>query len=78
MSIRPSTAAWGALIGGVLAYEAYCPNGEMLSERVDVWIENHPVITYATIGMTALHLANLLPPSVDLIHQIGRLKRENN
>ena len=48
----------------------------MLSERVDEWLD-HPVkrvVTLATIGMTALHLANVLPPEVDLIHRIGDLK----
>lgn len=72
--MRTSSKAWLAMGAGIVAYEVACPAGETLSEGVDRYIERHPVITFATIGMTALHLANVLPPQIDLIHQLGRLK----
>jgi Ca2+/Na+ antiporter len=73
--LRPSSVAWGALIGGIVAWDLLCENGETLSERVDAGLNNHPVATRLAIGMTALHLMNVLPPQIDLIHQLGRLKR---
>ena len=74
--MRQGTKAWLAIGAGVLAYEAMCDDGEMLSEVVDDWLE-HPVGRYvatAAIGATALHLVNMLPNNVDPIHQIGKLK----
>lgn len=66
--VRPelsATRAW-ALIGvGVLAYEIACPEGELLSEGVDRALERHPKATVAAIGITALHLANLIPERLD-------------
>ncbi|WP_440220940.1 DUF7427 family protein [Dietzia sp. MNB45] len=71
---RPSTAAWGVLAGGVLAYDLLSPNGETLSERCDDWIESHRAATYAAIGVTALHLANLLPQRVDPFYRLTSFK----
>ncbi len=75
----PSSIAWGILGAGVLAYEYFCPSGETLSEGLDD-IAEHPVRKYflqAAIGVTALHLTNLLPDKVDPIHQVGKLIRKN-
>lgn len=73
--MRTSDVAWLGLGAGIIAYEIACPKGETLSEGVDHYIENHPLLTFATIGMLSLHLANVLPPELDLIHQLGRLKK---
>lgn len=65
---------------GILAYELFCPPGEMLSESLDRKLERMPRLTEALIVYTALHCANRLPPRVDLFHQaarwLGRVERE--
>lgn len=65
--MRASHKAW--LAGGLAmgAYEAFCPPGETLSEGLDPLVE-HPVWRYvigAAIGVTALHLMNLIPEELD-------------
>lgn len=64
---RPSTLAWGAVIGGVTAYEVMCRRGETLSERLDPILERPAgrAALYTAIGVTSLHLCNLLPKRLD-------------
>lgn len=57
--------AWIGLAAGVVAYDILCPEGEMLSEGVDRGLEANRTATIAAVGVTALHLLNVLPPSVD-------------
>lgn len=68
--------AWAALGAGVVAYELVCPVGETLSEGVDRALESHKWLTIAAIGVTALHLANALPPQVDPYHQALKIIKE--
>lgn len=76
--MRQSSKAILGLLGGVLAYEALCEPNEMISERVDEWLEKPIVreLTAFVIGSTALHLLNIVPNEVDWIHQLGRFKPE--
>jgi hypothetical protein len=63
--------AWGALALGVTAYEIACPQGETLSEGVDRLMERSPTsraIALGAIGVTAAHLANLIPEKFDPFH----------
>lgn len=54
------------VIGLAVAYhELSAPNGELLSEGVDRALEDHPVLTYSLITITAAHLLNQLPPKAD-------------
>lgn len=64
--------AWMGILGSVAVYEALAPKGELLSESVDRAIEAHPIATRAVIGYTCLHLTNLLPPKLDLFHQLTK------
>lgn len=68
---------WGAIIGGVLAYEYLCDEGQMLSEVCDRALEKPVVreLTAFAIGSTALHLLNVMPPQIDWIHRLGELKK---
>ena len=79
MSVRPSTVAWGVLAAGVATYDALCPPGETLSERVDSAIENHPIATIVAVGAVALHLLNVYEhyglERLDVIHRIAELKK---
>src|SRR5688572_22119396 len=63
--MRPATRAWGALIGGVALYDLTCPKGETLSEGVDRSLEASKLATTAAVGITALHLLNILPERID-------------
>lgn len=71
MERNPLTArrAWLGIAAGVLAYEVVCPEGELLSEGVDRALEKHRLATLMAIGVTALHLANLLPEQIDPFHR---------
>lgn len=76
---RPSTIAWGVLAAGVAAYDIYSPEGETLSERVDDWLENpiSKAVAISAIGVTALHLANVLPEKIDPFHRLTIIKNSN-
>lgn len=74
-SVRPSSLAWGAILGSALLYDVYAVtrlNGETLSERCDSAIERHPVMTLGAIAVTAGHLANIIPSSLDPLAAFGR------
>jgi hypothetical protein len=74
MEKRPSTLAWGALVTGVLAWDLLCPPGETLSEGLDNTLESPKgrLLLYTAIGVTALHLANILPDKFDPLHQVSQ------
>ena len=75
--MRPSTKAWGVLVAGVATYDVLSPKGETLSEAVDSALEASPykrTITLAAIGVTALHLSNVLPERYDPFHYALRWK----
>ena len=57
--VRPSTKAWLGLGLYVVTADAMLPPGETMSERVDDWIEEHPIATIATVGAVTLHLLNV-------------------
>jgi hypothetical protein len=72
---HPSNKAWLTLGVAVAAYDYFAPEGETMSEAVDRAILKHPLITITTVGLVALHLLNVLPPTVDPIHQIANITR---
>ena len=64
--------AWSVIGLGVLAYELLAKDEQLLSSGVDRALERSPASRMATtagIGITALHLLNMLPESVDPLHQ---------
>lgn len=66
--IRPELTApraWAVIGLGVLAYEAACPKGELLSEGMDRAIEKYPKAVPLAIGAVALHLMNKFPDKID-------------
>lgn len=62
--------AWTAIGLGVLAYEALCPNGELLSEGADRLVDKHPIASRIAGLAVAGHVMNLLPDTLDPIHQL--------
>lgn len=76
--IQPNLTArrgWGIVLGTALAYELSAPHDELLSHGVDRALESHPIATRIAIGVTALHLLNLLDDRVDPYVQIPRLAK---
>lgn len=70
--VRPEFTAgraWTAIGLGVVAYELAAPKGQLLSEGVDRALDAHRALTLGAIGITALHLANLLPGRLDPFKQ---------
>lgn len=66
--VRPELTArraWAAVGLGVIAYDLACPQGEQLSEGVDRALDTHRLVTLGAIGVTAAHLANVIPPRFD-------------
>lgn len=63
--------AWIALGITIVAYEAFAPHGELLSEACDRYRRNHPIPTYLAIAYTAGHLARLWPHRVDPLTQLA-------
>lgn len=63
-----STSAWIVLAALVVIWEIYCPEGELLSEAVDRWIEVHPILARIPVLLVAAHLANFLPDRIDPMH----------
>ncbi len=70
--MRAASKAWIGLAAGIIAYDVLAPPGETLSEACDRAMERYPVGTILTIGTVALHLANVLPQSIDPIHQLAK------
>lgn len=69
----PAKTAWLVLGAGVLAHDMFCKQGETLSEGVDRALESHKVLALGAIAVTAAHLANIIPPKLDPIHQFAEL-----
>lgn len=63
--------AWAAMVASIIAYEVAAPPQQLLSEGIDRLLIRHPIATHAVIGVTALHLLNLLPDRADPLHMIS-------
>lgn len=75
MENKPSKLAWAGLVAGVAAYDVFCPSGETMSEGIDRGLESkYRHLIKLGIGMTALHLVNVLPPAIDPLHQLTNIK----
>ncbi len=72
--MRAGDRAWIILGCGVVAWELRCPEGELLSEAADRWVEHHPWLVRAVAFMLAAHVSNSVNPRYDLIHQLFRLR----
>lgn len=79
MQYLPPEKAWWVIGVFVVAFDAITPEGATLSEKMDDWIDNHPVLTRAGVLLVAAHLCNFLSPRLDPIHLtfvgLGTLKR---
>ncbi|GAA1053893.1 hypothetical protein GCM10009570_24820 [Dietzia natronolimnaea] len=63
----------------MISWELLCPEGELLSDRVDTMLEKPAtrVAAIAAVGATALHLLNVFDAmgatQLDPYHQVGKL-----
>lgn len=76
--MRHGDWAWLGLAAGVLTYEAGAalhPEAELLSEAVDRYRRQHPIVTLAVIGYVAAHLARLIPARWDPLHRMAEAIR---
>lgn len=60
--------AWCVLMTGVVIYEAFAPEGQLLSEAMDRAAIRHPLATRIVIAVLALHLAGWIPDKYDPLH----------
>ena len=74
----------GAIGAGVLAYEAFCDDDELISRQFDRWVEHENKLvrgaTYLSVGATALHLLNVFEktvPKADPYHYAMKVIRRN-
>lgn len=70
--MKPATKAWLAIGVGVAAYDLLSPKGETLSERMNEWSIEHPIVTHLAIGYLALHLSGRIPDQIDPLTIITR------
>ena len=74
--MRAGNSAWLVLLSGVVAYEAFSPPGELMSEATDRARIAHPILTDLAIAYVALHLLRRWPPRLDPLTQLAsRLRR---
>ncbi|MGW5147515.1 DUF7427 family protein [Rhodococcus koreensis] len=57
----------------VVAHEAFCPHGELLSDGCDRHRTNHPVLVRAFVIATAAHLLRLAPARLDIYSYVPML-----
>ena len=75
--LRPSSVAWAGILGAVALYELLAPQGETLSERLDPILEGkYKYLLLGALGVTAAHLGNSLPHSIDPFEQgLSRIRQ---
>lgn len=73
--MRPADRAWLGAAVTVTAYEitAVKLRWELLSEAVDRYRRNHPVVTDCAISFVALHLLRKWPPRLDPLAGLANL-----
>lgn len=63
--LRPGNKAWIVLGLYVLGWDAFCRDGETLSEAADDW---PPLWTTVVAFAVAGHVSNRIPPRWDAVH----------
>lgn len=65
--MRPADRAWLALVGGIAAWDKFCPHGEMLSDASARYTKNHPVLWVTSVVYIAGHLIHIWPKRYDVL-----------
>jgi hypothetical protein len=80
--MRSANKAWLCIGFGVVLHNMMAAGRgqEMLSEAVDRWLGDHPVLTRGCVALVSLHLVNALPSRLDPCHLVfvagGRLSEK--
>jgi len=69
--VKHADYAWVALVAVIVAYEASCPKGELLSEAVDRYRVVHPFVINGAVCYLALHLLRCWPHRIDPLAQLA-------
>jgi hypothetical protein len=70
--MRPADRAWLVLGAGVIAWDALCPKGDLLSDASERYTAAHPVLWRGAIIYTAGHLMHVWPEKFDLFTLLAR------
>lgn len=62
---RRAKYGWAAIGAFVLAFNVTAKDGGMLSEQMDDWRRDHPVLVVAVVAAIALHLTRTVPTRYD-------------
>lgn len=71
--LRPSEKAWLILLGSVALYDCLSVEHETLSERYTEFVDDHPVMAWGAVAITAGHLLNIIPEKYDPIHNLAKI-----
>jgi len=66
--VRPAAKAICVLLGGVVAYDVFCEDGETISEGLDELLVDHRVATETVLLLLYLHCSNRVPAELDALH----------
>jgi hypothetical protein len=73
--MRHGDYAWITIAVGVLTYEIVAPPGQLLSEAMDRYRQQHPFAAGCAVIYVAAHLLRVWPTRFDPLHQMAvRLK----
>lgn len=71
--------AWGVMVAGIVAYEAYAAiklEDQLLTDGASRFMQRYPLVTSFVIGSTALHLMGVYKTLgiryLDPLHMTGR------
>lgn len=73
--VKRADAAWIALLVSVVVYEAMAPEGELLSEGWDRYLQSSPVLARLLPLVVTLHVINALPARFDPVSRLHGLVR---
>lgn len=70
--MRPADRAWLTIAAGVVAWDASCRDGEMLSDASARYTHAHPVLWPLLVIYTSGHLLHIWPANADLFTLLAR------
>lgn len=63
--------AWIVLGAAVVAYEILSPDGELLSEAFDRYVERFPIMSRVLPMLLTLHVTNSIHRRADVVHMLA-------
>lgn len=69
--MRAGDWAWVVILSLVVAYELFCPPGQLLSQAMDAYRAAHPFLVQGAIVYLAGHLTRVWPAHFDPLTVLG-------